>query len=104
MTDKNRVVNVNITFRNIEGTDAIKTYVVDKVTHCVQKFAHKDTDTRVVLSVERNRQIAELNVRYDGHDIHAKEERGDLYAAIDALIDTVSQQLRKHKEKASSHH
>lgn len=104
MSDKNRIVNVQITFRNIEGTDAIKTYVTDKVTHCVQKFAHKDTDARVVLSVERNRQIAELNVRYDGHDVHAKEERTDLYAAVDALVDTVSQQLRKYKDKAASHH
>lgn len=104
MVNNPKNVAVNITFRNTEGTDPLKNYAVEKVTHCIQKFVHKDTEAHVVLSVEKNRHIAELSCHADGSDFIAKEETKDLYASIDAAVHALSVQLRKHKDKLTSHH
>lgn len=104
MADSSRVINVSIAFLNLDATDALKQYTTDKVKHCVQKFAHQDTEAHVVLKVEKTRQIAELSMHLSGHDFVVKEESEDLYASIDKLTDSLSQQLRKHKERVTSHH
>lgn len=104
MSDSSKVINVSIAFLNIDATDAIKQYATDKVKHCVQKFAHQDTDAHVVLKVEKARQIAELSMHLSGHDFIVKEESESLYASIDKLTDSLSQQLRKHKDKVTRHH
>jgi putative sigma-54 modulation protein len=104
MVDSAKVINVSIAFLNIDSTDAIKQYATDKVKHCVQKFAHADTEAHVVLKVEKTRQIAEISMHLSGHDFIVKEESDSLYASIDKLTDALSQQLRKHKEKVTKHH
>lgn len=104
MSSSARVININIAFLNVEATDAIKQYATDKVKNCVQKFAHQDTEAHVVLKVEKTRQIAEVSMHLSGHDFIVKEESDSLYASIDKLTDSLSQQLRKHKDKATRHH
>lgn len=104
MSHQSHVVNVNITFRHTEATDALKQYAADKISNCLQKFVHRDTEAHLVLSVEKNRHIAEVSFNGDGAHINGKEESDDLYRSIDALVDSVAQQLRKHKEKITAHH
>ena len=97
-------INVNITFKNTEATDALRTYAEEKIRHCLHKFVHHPTDAHLVLSVERHRQIAEISFHGDGANFKGEEESSDLYASIDALVDSLSIQLRKHKEKLTKHH
>jgi putative sigma-54 modulation protein len=104
MTESTRVINVSIAFLNIDATDALKLYTNDKIKHCVQKFAHRDTEAHVVLKVEKTRQIAEVSMHLSGADFFVKEESDNLYASIDKLVDSLSQQLRKHKDKMTAHH
>ncbi|RIL11897.1 MAG: ribosome-associated translation inhibitor RaiA [Proteobacteria bacterium] len=104
MSNNPHVINVGLTFRNVEATDAIKSYATEKITHCLEKFVHQDTEAHVVLRVEKNRQIAEVTFHLNGAHFNGKEESADLYAAIDALVDSLGHQLRKHKEKLTSHH
>jgi putative sigma-54 modulation protein len=104
MTGTEKLVQVNITFRNTEATDALRKYASEKIAHCLQKFVHHDTEAHLVLRVEKNRQIAEITVHVDGAAINAKEEGDKLYTAIDNLVDTLQQQLRKNKERITDHH
>lgn len=104
MSENTHVINVNITFRNTDATDALKNYASDKIKNCLKKFVHHDTEAHVVLKVEKNRQIAEITCHADGADFIAKEESSDLYSSIDTLVDVLTQQLRKHKDKLTKHH
>jgi putative sigma-54 modulation protein len=104
MSDSTKAVHVNIAFLNLDATEAIKRYATEKVTHCVRKFAHHDTEAHMVLKVEKSRQIAELSMHLSGADFIVKEESESLYASIDMLTDALAQQLRKHKEKVTRHH
>jgi putative sigma-54 modulation protein len=104
MTDTSKIIKVNLTFRNTDASDALKTYASDKLTNCLQKFVHHDTEVHAVLKVEKNSQIAEVSFRTDGADFACKESSSDMYASIDALISSLTQQLRKNKEKMTGHH
>ena len=104
MSENSRAIKVNVTFRNTEATDALRTYATEKLTHCLQKFIHRDTEAHVILKVEKNSQSAEISLHADGADFHGKETSEDLYASIDALVNSLTQQLRKHKEKLTQHH
>lgn len=103
MPDNSRLINVNITFRNTASTEPLKQYATDKLSNCLRKFVHQDIDLTVVLSVEKNRQIAEVTFYADGSDFKVKHESLDLYASIDGLCDSLTQQLRKNKEKLTGH-
>ena len=104
MSDAKKAVHVNIAFLNLDSSEALKQYATDKVSNCVRKFAHQDTEAHVVLKVEKTRQIAELSMHLSGHDFVVKEESQNLYASIDMLADSLTTQLRKQKEKVTSHH
>jgi putative sigma-54 modulation protein len=103
MPNKHKNVKVSLSFRNTEPTEALVGYAEEKVRNCVQKFAHHDTEVRVVLSVEKNRQIAEAQFHCDGADFSGKQESQDLYSSIDGLVDTLTNQLRRHKDRLKSH-
>jgi putative sigma-54 modulation protein len=98
-----KLVHVNIAFRNTDATDSLKTYATDKVSHCLKKYIHHDTEVHLVLRVEKNRHIAEIDFNVDGGTFKCKEESTDLYASIDSLAHSVAGQLRKHKEKLTRH-
>lgn len=100
----NPSLRVTITFKNTDSTEALKNYATEKLLHCVQKFVHKDAEIHVVLSVEKLRQIAEASFHAFGVDFFAREECIDLYASIDKLCDSLTQQVRKQKEKVKNHH
>jgi putative sigma-54 modulation protein len=97
-------IKINFAFKNLQPTAAIKNYAEEKLVTSLQKFIHHELDLHLVLSVEKNRQIADANFRVDGVSIHSSQEADSLYAAIDKLVDNLSAQLRKNKEKITSHH
>lgn len=97
-------ISVTTAFKNFEATDALRSTAEDKIVACLKKFVHHDTEARLVLKVEKSRQIAELTFHTDGHDFQAKEESADMYSSIDMLVNNMSRQLLKHKEKLTAHH
>jgi putative sigma-54 modulation protein len=56
-------------------------------------------DARVVLSVEKFRNTAEINLMANGLNINSKEEEKDMHLAIDNAIEKIERQLKKRKEK-----
>jgi putative sigma-54 modulation protein len=60
-------------------------------------------DVNVILSVEKNRQKAEVTLHVSGRDLFAESDDNDLYAAIDLLVDKLDRQVLKHKDKVQAH-
>ena len=96
-------MNLNITGHHLDVTPAIRSYVEDKLARVTRHFDHV-IDVSVVLSVEKLRQKAEVNVHLPGKDIFVEHADGDMYAAIDALADKLDRQILKHKQKAGDVH
>lgn len=104
MSGKPREIHVEVTFKGMDASDAVRQYAVEKVTNSMQKYVHHDTKTHIVLRVEKERHSAEISFHADGQDFHAKEETMQMYSSIDALVNTIAQQLRKNKERITAHH
>lgn len=91
-------MNIKVTGKNIEITDAIREYVEGKSDR-LEKFENENTELNVVCSVEREEQIVELQLSHNGDFIKIEERNNDLYASIDLAMDRLERQMRKEKEK-----
>lgn len=92
-------MEISITFKNMDSSDAIKAHILEKFER-LDKILDHPADAHVVVSVEKLRNIADINFNCDKIKIHAKEKsENNMYAAIDALADKVKLQIRKYKDK-----
>jgi putative sigma-54 modulation protein len=94
-------MNINLTGRHLEITPAIRDHVTTKLTKIKRHFDHV-LDINVVLSVDKLQQKAEATVHLSGKTLFAETEDGNLYVAIDNLIDSLDRQVLKHKDKGSA--
>ncbi|MDH5611103.1 MAG: ribosome-associated translation inhibitor RaiA [Gammaproteobacteria bacterium] len=95
-------MQIELTGHHIEITDSLRNYVTEKMEKLERHF-DKVSNTHVILSVEKNVQKAEATVHMSGHDIFAEANEPDMYASIDALVDKLDRQVKKHKEKITNH-
>lgn len=91
-------MQVNVTFRHIDATDALRRYADAKVQR-LAKYLHRPIDAHVILSVAKRRHFAEVTLNADRHTLNAKEETGDLYSAIDLVVEKLETQVRKQAGK-----
>lgn len=95
-------MSVNITFRNLDSSDAIRDYATERVSR-VKKYIESPFDANVVLSVNKFRHTADITIATNGHTINGQEETGDLYSAIDMVMDKIERQVKKHRGKLLNH-
>src|SRR5574340_294153 len=95
-------MNLNITGHHLEVTPAIRDYTTTKLDKVIRHFDH-GTSVTVILSVEKLIHRADVTVHVRGRDIFVEAEDGDMYAAIDSLVDKLDRQVLKHKHKAYDH-
>lgn len=95
-------LNIKVTFRHTESTEALKRYAVEKIAQRVKKYVRAPIDVHVVLAVEKLDHIAEVHINKKGVNSTAKAVTGNLYSAIDKLVDTIETQLRRQKERMVS--
>jgi ribosome hibernation promoting factor len=96
-------MQLTITGHHIDVTPALKEKVESKLSKLERHFDHL-TDIHCILTVEKLRHKAEATVHLSGGTIHADAIEEDMYAAVDALVDKLSRQVIKHKEKLTDHH
>lgn len=91
-------MQLNITGQHVDITDALREFVTIKFSK-LEQFFDRINQVYIVLKVEKVQQIAEATVHLNGGELHATAVNDDIYAAIDQLIDKLTRQLNKHKEK-----
>ena len=95
-------MNLHLTGHHIEITPAIRGYVAGKLERVTHHFDHV-IDVNIILSVEKLQRRIEASVHVRGKDIFCENADGDMYAAIDGLIDKLDRTIIKHKEKSLEH-
>lgn len=96
-------MQINISGHHVEVTDSLKNYITTKMTK-IERHFDQVIDAHVVLDVAKLINKAETTIHVSGNTIHAESTSEDMYAAIDAMIDKLDRQVRKHKEKLTDHH
>jgi putative sigma-54 modulation protein len=95
-------MNLNITFRHVEPSEALKQYALEKVERLTRYFEGL-VEGHVTLAQEKIRHMAEVTLQANGLRINAKEEKADFYSAIDNVVDKLERQLVRYKEKLKRH-
>jgi putative sigma-54 modulation protein len=95
-------MQVSVTFRHMDATDALKSFAADKVSR-IEKYIHTPTDAHVVLSVEKHLHRAEINVTANGLRIRGEESSADMYGSIDGAAQKIERQLKRYRSKLASH-
>ena len=95
-------MDVTVTFRHMEPTESLRNYAVDKLSK-IKKYLDSPLEAYVVLTLEKFRHEADVTVSVNGTRIKGVEETGDMYSAIDQVMDKIESQIKRHLAKTRSH-
>jgi putative sigma-54 modulation protein len=96
-------MELTVTGRQVEVTAPMREYVKGKLERLARHFDHV-LNVHVILGVEKLKQTAEGTLNLTGKTLHAQSDGQDVYAAVDALVDKLDAQIKKHKERITDHH
>jgi putative sigma-54 modulation protein len=94
-------MEIDLTGRHVEITDALRSHIEKKL----KKLESRDEviNVRVVLSVEKYRQFAEITISgRNNAKFHSHEATDDMYASVDKAIEKVERQIKRHTSKKRS--
>ncbi|MDP9420981.1 MAG: ribosome-associated translation inhibitor RaiA [Actinomycetota bacterium] len=96
-------MDVSVSSRNIELTEALRDVTTDKITR-LGRFLDGMERAEVHFFEERNPRIAdkdvcEVTMEGHGHHVRAKVAAADPFAAVDAAVNKLEQQLHKLKTR-----
>ena len=91
-------MRISVTVKNAEPEVWLKDYIEERLGK-LKKYVDTPVEARAVLSVEKFRNVAEVNLLATGISINAKEEAKDMQLAIDNVVEKVERQIKKHKQK-----
>jgi len=94
-------MQISVTFRQIEPSEALKQYVTDRLTK-FKRYVDGPVEAHVVLGLEKFRHLADVTINSNGRIIKGSEENTDMYAAIDLVMDKIDMQLKKSRDRLRS--
>lgn len=97
-------MQVAVTFRHMEATEALKDYAQDKVDR-VRKYFPDPIKAHVVLECDRgfNHSADVMITLHNGLVIKGEETTEDMYSSIDLVMAKIERQIRRYKEKIKQH-
>ena len=94
-------MDITVTFRHMEPIESLKLYAEEKISK-INKYLDSPLEAHIVLTVEKFRHQADVAVSVNGTLIKGVEETGDMYSAIDQVMDKIEKQVKRHLSKIRS--
>lgn len=91
-------MKIKITGKGMNVSDYLRG-VVQKKAEKLGRYFKPNTEMSVMLTIEKNRHIAEVTVPVDGILLRTEEATGDMYSSIDAVLKKLERKIRKHRTK-----
>src|SRR5579859_1223678 len=97
-------MQLSVTFRHMDATDALKEYAREKVER-IRKYFPDPIKAHVVLACDRGyNHIADVMLTlHNGIVIKGNETTEDMYSSIDLVMAKIERQVRRYKEKIRHH-
>lgn len=92
------IMRFSITGKNIALTNALKE-IVEKKLGKLDRYFDPAVECQVTLSVQRNRQIIEVTIPFNGVILRGEEATPDMYASIDNVQEKLEKQILKQKTR-----
>jgi putative sigma-54 modulation protein len=106
-------MQINLQGKNIELTEAIKDYVLKRVTNLEKLLSRiKEGGGKVIANFEVSKSTnhhksgevfhADCLIKIDGKEFYSSADKEDLYQAIDAIKDTLYYEINKNKDRSQT--
>ena len=97
-------MQLSVTFRHMDATDALKDYAQEKVDR-IRKYFPDPIKAHVVLACDRgySHHADVVLTLHNGIVIAGEETTEDMYSSIDLVMAKIERQVRRYKEKIRSH-
>ena len=97
-------MQLSVTFRHMDATDALKAYAQEKVER-IRKYFPDPIKAHVVLACDRGyNHVADVMITlHNGIVIKGEETTEDMYSSIDLVMAKIERQCRRYKEKIRNH-
>jgi putative sigma-54 modulation protein len=89
-------------FKQMRTSAAIRDYAKEK-SEKLSKYFSGRINVAWNFSMERELRHAHCLITGNHIDFFAEEQTGDVYASIDAVMEKIEKQIRKHKEVVTDH-
>lgn len=96
-------MNLTTTARHFEADSDLVEHIEERLTK-LKRYFNNILNVDVIMSVEKFRHIAEVNVHVNGHSFNAKEESDDMYTSIDQTAKSLERQIKKFKARLKASH
>ncbi len=90
--------NISIVGRNIQVTEAMKNYTLEKLSK-LERFQNHIIDLHVTLDTHKLEHSCLIVMKFDHFKVTAHSVASDMYVAIDQAVDRSQIQLRRWKDK-----
>ena len=99
---KGESMNIDISGRHFDLTDALKTHITDKIS-VIEKYYDGIDDVHIILEFTAGLNHAHVQVRGDRLRLDSRAKSHDMYFAIDECTSSLERQIRKFKDRLHSH-
>ncbi len=95
--------NVIVTGRNVQVTEAMKGYAIEKVSK-LERFANRIIDVIVTMDIQKLEHRVDIVMTVTHTLIKSRASSENMYASIDKAVDKMHSQLQKYKTRLQDHH
>ncbi len=88
----------NVVTRNTELTKGMEESIKSS-TSKLDKYFNQDTLVQVTITIEKQSQIVEMAISFNGQVLRAEVEGDNMYKIIDDVVDTLERQILRFKTK-----
>lgn len=94
-------MQVRVTARHFDLTDNLNSYAHDEIKRLEKYFDHI-IEANLTMTIEKNRQIAELSAKVYRTTLTSKAKTYDMYLAIEQVVSKMETQIKRYKSKLKS--
>lgn len=95
-------MQITITARGYKAPERLKSYITGKLNR-KERLYESAVDIDVVLSYEKQTQIADFKAKFPQKVIVALERSDDIFKSIDLALDSLGRQVKRYKERQREH-
>jgi putative sigma-54 modulation protein len=94
-------MQVKVTARHFDLTDNLNNYALEEIKR-LEKYYDHIIDASLTMTIEKNRQTAELSVKVYRTILTSKAKTYDMYLAIEQVVSKMESQIKRYKAKLKS--
>ncbi len=91
-------MNITVTGRKVTVKETFKEMIAKELGK-VERFFDADTDAKVTVTVENNRQTVEITIRNNQMVLRAEQTAPKMEDALDKAVDDLIRKIRKNKTR-----